>query len=64
MRDEPDSKRDLCELFAQIQMNDSVRVVVITGSGNAFSAGDDISGHGSAISSKLVPPIASGHHNP
>jgi 2-(1,2-epoxy-1,2-dihydrophenyl)acetyl-CoA isomerase len=38
-------KRDLVETIAQAQMHDDVRVVVIAGSGRAFSAGDDISGH-------------------
>lgn len=35
-------KRDLIEVIAQAQMNEAVRVVVFTGSGRAFSAGDDI----------------------
>ncbi len=37
-------KRDLIEVLQQAQMNDAVRVVVITGSGRAFSAGDDVTG--------------------
>ena len=37
-------KRDLVETLLQAQMDDRVRVVVITGSGRAFSAGDDMSG--------------------
>ena len=60
-------KRDLIETLLQAQMDDGVRVVVFTGSGRAFSAGDDISGHappaGSAAT-PLVPPIGSGHANP
>ena len=56
-------KRDLVEAIAQFQMEDSVRVVVFTGSGRAFSAGDDISGHAVESESKLVPPIFRGHHN-
>ena len=40
-----------------------LRVVVFTGSGRAFSAGDDISGHAVESSSKLVPGIFRGHHN-
>ena len=40
-------KRDLVETLTQAQMDHAVRVVVITGSGRAFSAGDDISAHGS-----------------
>jgi len=56
-------KRDLVEAIAQFQMEDSVRVVVFTGSGRASSAGDDISGHAVESESKLVPPIFRGHHN-
>ena len=37
-------KRDLVEMLLQAQMDDAVRVVVFTGSGRAFCAGDDISG--------------------
>ena len=37
-------KRDLLETLTQAAMEDSVRVVLFTGSGRAFSAGDDISG--------------------
>jgi 2-(1,2-epoxy-1,2-dihydrophenyl)acetyl-CoA isomerase len=56
-------KRDLVEAIQQFQMDDAVRVVVFTGSGRAFSAGDDISGHAVESSSKLVPEIFRGHHN-
>jgi len=35
-------KRDLIEALAQAQMDETLRVVVFTGSGRAFSAGDDI----------------------
>ena len=56
-------KRDLVEALCQFQMEDSVRIVVLTGSGRAFSAGDDISGREVASKSKLVPPIFRGHHN-
>jgi 2-(1,2-epoxy-1,2-dihydrophenyl)acetyl-CoA isomerase len=37
-------KRDMTELFVQAQLDNAVRVVVITGSGRAFSAGDDMTG--------------------
>jgi len=37
-------KRDMIEILTEAQMDEAVRVVVITGSGRAFSAGDDISG--------------------
>lgn len=60
-------KRDLVETLTQAQMDRDVRVVVITGSGRAFSAGDDITAHGSLSGSgatALMPPIAPGHDNP
>src|SRR5262249_12721928 len=37
-------KRDLVETLLQAQMDDAIRVVIFTGSGRAFCAGDDISG--------------------
>jgi 2-(1,2-epoxy-1,2-dihydrophenyl)acetyl-CoA isomerase len=58
------AKRDLVETLLQAQMDDHVRVVVITGSGRAFCAGDDITGRpppGGAQS--LVPPLPGGHNN-
>jgi 2-(1,2-epoxy-1,2-dihydrophenyl)acetyl-CoA isomerase len=59
-------KRDLVETLAQAQMDDGVRVVVFTGSGRAFSAGDDISGsrpdYGGAQT--LAPSIPPGHRDP
>jgi 2-(1,2-epoxy-1,2-dihydrophenyl)acetyl-CoA isomerase len=59
-------KRDLIETIAQAQMDDHVRVLLITGSGRAFSAGDDISGHprSSEGAEALVPDIPGGHRNP
>ena len=59
-------KRDLVEIVHQVQMDDEVRVVVFTGSGRAFSAGDDITGrpvdsHGATV---LVPEIGQGHRDP
>ena len=59
-------KRDLVETLLQAQMDDAVRVVVITGSGRAFSAGDDITGRpvqGQGAEA-LVPKIAGGHGTP
>ncbi|MCH8993999.1 MAG: enoyl-CoA hydratase/isomerase family protein [Chloroflexi bacterium] len=60
------TKRDLIETLLQAQMDDAVRVVVITGSGRAFSAGDDITGrrpdYGDAR--ELAPKIPPGHGNP
>ncbi len=59
-------KRDLVETLIQAQMDDAVRVVVFTGSGRAFCAGDDMSGRprDSAGAQALVPPIPPGHGNP
>lgn len=59
-------KRDLVEMLIQAQMDDAVRVVVFTGSGRAFSAGDDITGRPVSYKSdrELVPDIPTGHHNP
>lgn len=37
-------KRDLAETLLRAQMDDTVRVVVVTGSGRAFLAGDDVTG--------------------
>jgi 2-(1,2-epoxy-1,2-dihydrophenyl)acetyl-CoA isomerase len=37
-------KRDMTELFLQAQLDDTIRVVVVTGSGRAFCAGDDMTG--------------------
>lgn len=59
-------KRDLVETIAQVQMDDAIRVLVITGSGRAFSAGDDITGRepSHADGQALVPDIPGGHSNP
>jgi len=55
-------KRDLIETITQAQMDNSVRVLVFTGSGRAFCAGDDISGQSKAIPGEpLMPPIPPGH---
>jgi len=59
-------KRDLIEMLIQAQMDDAVRVVIFTGSGRAFSAGDDITGRPVANGKgrALVSDIPTGHHNP
>ncbi|MGB5757387.1 MAG: enoyl-CoA hydratase-related protein [Acidimicrobiales bacterium] len=57
-------KRDLVETLTQAQMDDSVRVVLFTGSGRAFWAGDDLSGRKPDRSNAVVPPIHAGHHSP
>lgn len=59
-------KRDLTEAVARLQMNDAVRVVIVTGSGRAFCAGDDISGrprdYGDAQA--LAGDLPRGHSDP
>jgi 2-(1,2-epoxy-1,2-dihydrophenyl)acetyl-CoA isomerase len=40
----PPMKRDLTEFFLAAQMDNGIRVIVVTGSGRAFSAGDDMTG--------------------
>lgn len=56
-------KRNLIETLTQAQMDHRVRVVVFTGTGRAFCAGDDLKsyrdGTGDALSQ--VPPIHGGH---
>jgi len=55
-------KRDLIEVVTQAQMNEGVRVVVFTGSGRAFSAGDDIASPmlDQELSDGLTPDIPMG----
>ncbi len=73
--DEPDRlngmtqpmKRDLVETLLQAQLDNAVRVVVFTGSGRAFSAGDDISGTRPPSGEgreALVGDIPPGHDTP
>ena len=59
-------KRDLVETLLQAQMDDAVRIIVFTGSGRAFCAGDDITGRPptSDGAKALVPDIPGGHQNP
>jgi 2-(1,2-epoxy-1,2-dihydrophenyl)acetyl-CoA isomerase len=57
-------KRDLIETLLQAQMDDHVRVVVITGSGRAFCAGDDMGSRRLLEGHALVPDIPPGHGNP
>lgn len=58
-------KRDLVEFALQAQLDDSVRVVVFTGEGRGFCAGDDMSGGYTdpANAPTKVPPAPPGHHD-
>lgn len=56
-------KRDLVETLTQVQMDDSLRVVVFTGKGPAFWAGDDLSGITPDTTNAVVPTIFGGHHD-
>ena len=58
-------KRDLIEAVTQAQMDNAVRVVVFTGTGRAFCAGDDLKAYRGADlkGQPLVPPIPPGHDN-
>ena len=58
-------KRDLIEAVTQAQMDNDVRVLVFTGQGRAFCAGDDLKAYsGVALEgAALVPPIPHGHDN-
>ena len=56
-------KRDLVELLLQAQLDDAVRVVVFTGTGRAFCAGDDMSGgYGDASRAPTKVPAAPPGH--
>ena len=59
-------KRDLMEAVTQAQMDNAVRVLVFTGSGRAFSAGDDLNAYRDARipGTPLMPPIPPGHDTP
>jgi len=56
-------KRDLIEAVTQAQMDNAVRVLVFTGTGRAFCAGDDLKAYRDADlgGSPLVPDIPPGH---
>ncbi len=56
-------KRSLIETRTQAQMDARVRVLVFTGTGRAFCAGDDLKGYrdGTGDEKMLVPPIPGGH---
>jgi len=54
-------KRDLTEVLLHAQMDDEVRVVILTGTGRAFSAGDDMTGATRDAVPSLVPGVPRGH---
>lgn len=58
-------KRDLIEAVTQAQMDNAVRVLVFTGTGRAFCAGDDLKAYRTAElgGTRLVPEIPPGHDN-
>jgi 2-(1,2-epoxy-1,2-dihydrophenyl)acetyl-CoA isomerase len=58
-------KRDLIEAITQAQMDNQVRVLVFTGTGRAFCAGDDLKAYAGAElpGQALVPPLPPGHDN-
>ena len=58
-------KRDLIEAVTQAQMDNQVRVLVFTGTGRAFCAGDDLKAYrGAELGGEpLVPAIPPGHDN-
>jgi 2-(1,2-epoxy-1,2-dihydrophenyl)acetyl-CoA isomerase len=60
-------KRDFVEMLQQAQMDERVRVLVFTGAGKGFVAGDDISGSSygaDAMRPSKVPPLAYGNESP
>lgn len=59
-------KRDLIETLIQAQMDDAVRVVLFTGTGRAFCAGDDLKRYLTAETEAdaLLAPLPAGHSTP
>lgn len=55
-------KRDLLETIQQAQLDDAVRVVVFTGTGRAFCAGDDLAGGYQANGEPAQVPALVGNH--
>ena len=62
----PAVKRDLIETLHQAQMDSAVRIIVITGTGRGFCAGDDLKSYSKGLEAEqgLVPPISPGHDTP
>ncbi len=56
-------KRDLIETLTEAQMDNAVRVIVFTGSGDSFSAGDNLKGYASLDrdGDSAMPLIHGGH---
>jgi 2-(1,2-epoxy-1,2-dihydrophenyl)acetyl-CoA isomerase len=56
-------KRDLVEALLQAQMDDAVRVVLFTGQGRGFCAGDDLAEYGThdGGANRQMPGIPPGH---
>ncbi len=56
-------KRDLIETLNQAQMDNAVPIIVFTGTGRAFCAGDDLNAYAKGLQAEpgLVPPIPPGH---
>ena len=59
-------KRDLVEALLQAQQDDTVRVVVFTGEGRAFCAGDDLRAYATHEGGpdQRMPSIPAGHDTP
>ncbi len=59
-------KRDLIETLTQAQMDNAIRVIVFTGEGRGFCAGDDLKAYTSTEpdGEPLVPAISPGHDSP
>lgn len=57
-------KRDLVELLTQAQMDNAVRVVLFTGAGRAFWAGDDMNSYGRDTTGSTMDAIGAGHDTP
>ncbi|MBT3330771.1 MAG: hypothetical protein HOK21_13790 [Rhodospirillaceae bacterium] len=58
-------KRDLVETLVQAQMDNAVRVIIFTGTGRGFCAGDDLKAYAQGLRAEpgLVPPLPPGHDN-
>ena len=59
-------KRDLVEALLQAQLDDAVRVVIFTGSGRGFCAGDDLQAYATHDGGpdRRMPHIPPGHDTP